>query len=175
LGDPDRLLRFEHAILPHLSTAYNFARWLTGNDHDAEDVVQEAFLRALAYFSTFRGDDGRAWLLGTVRNTCYTWLKKNRGHQPAVVFEEALHSGTGDAPTPELMLERAEDAALVRQGLAELPPQFREVIVLRELENFNYQEIATVLDIPLGTVMSRLARARGRLQAWLVECMDRRQ
>jgi RNA polymerase sigma-70 factor (ECF subfamily) len=169
LDDPHRLARFEQTVLPHLQTAYHFARWLTGNDHDAEDVVQEAFLKAFAYFASFRGGDSRAWLLTTVRNSCYTWLQKNRGAQPQTVFDEELHSGAGEAWNPEVLAQRREDAALVRQGLAELPPEYREVLVLRELEGFSYQEIAVVIDIPVGTVMSRLARARDRLQRWLAE------
>jgi RNA polymerase sigma-70 factor (ECF subfamily) len=173
LGDPSRLARFEHVLLPHLNTAYNLARWLTGNDHDAEDVVQETFLRALAYFAAFRGEDGRAWLLAAVRNTCYSWLKKNRGHRPLAALDEALHSAEASAPGPDAALSRAEDALLVRQGLAELVPEFREVLVLRELEGFSYRDIAAVIDAPLGTVMSRLARARGCLHKWLAERLNK--
>ena len=149
--------------MPHLDAAYNLARWLTRNDHDAEDVVQEACLRAHRFFGGFHGADGRAWLLTVVRNTCYTWLEHNRGDHATKVFDEEKHSAAATANSPEGLLTRKEDQQLVRQALEKLPPEFREVIVLRELEGLSYQEIAEMAAIPLGTVMSRLARARERL------------
>jgi RNA polymerase sigma-70 factor (ECF subfamily) len=154
-------------MLPHLDAAYNLARWLTGDGHDAEDVVQEAFLRAYRSFDGFRGEDGRAWLLAVVRNTAYTWLKRNRAHEPAASFDEEVHVTGGEAWNPErLALQRAAQEEL-RAALDQLPVPFREVIVLRELEGLSYKEIAAVADIPLGTVMSRLTRARARLQQTL--------
>jgi RNA polymerase sigma-70 factor (ECF subfamily) len=169
-ADPD-LARFEQVIVPHLDAAYNLARWLTGNDHDAEDVVQEATLRAMQFFGGFHGERGRSWLLAIVRNTCFTWLKKHRGREPAVNFDEDLHSPAGDPLDPQAILLREEDRQALQQSLEELPPEFREVIVLRELEGLSYQEIATIAAIPVGTVMSRLARGRGRLQQRLTERM----
>jgi RNA polymerase sigma factor (sigma-70 family) len=163
----DRVARFEQAVLPHLGAAYNLARWLTRNDHDAEDMVQEAYLRAYRFFDRFRGGDGRAWLLSVVRNTCYTWLKQNRAHELATPFDEALHSPDSAESGPERRLLQQASAELLREALEELPAEFREVIVLRELEGLSYKEIAAVADIPLGTVMSRLTRARGRLQQHL--------
>jgi RNA polymerase sigma factor (sigma-70 family) len=167
LRDDEALARFERAILPHLDAAYNLARWLTRNDHDAEDVVQEACLRAYQFFGGFHGSDGRAWLLTVVRNTCYTWLERNRPREPVAAFDEEKH-GTADpgAGPPNLVL-RGEDRELLRQALEELPAEHREVIVLRELEGLSYKDIARIAGVPLGTVMSRLARARERLQQGL--------
>jgi RNA polymerase sigma factor (sigma-70 family) len=163
LQEDDKLERFERMIVPHLDAAHNLARWLTGRDHDAEDVVQEGYLRAFQFFDGFHGISGRAWLLTIIRNTCYTWLEHNRGRQPPKVFDEEKHSAAIPAASPESLLMRKEDQQLVRQALEKLPPEFREVIVLRELEGLSYQEIAGIAAIPLGTVMSRLARARERL------------
>src|SRR5258707_9311339 len=146
-----RLARFERTVLPHLDAAYNLARWLTRNDHDAEDVVQEAYLRAFQFFASFHGSDGRAWLLTIVRNTCHTWLEHNRGRAPEP-FDEESHSRPDTAASPEALLLRGEDKELVRQAVEGLPPEFRAVIVLRELEGFSYKEIAGILGVPLGTV-----------------------
>jgi len=156
--------KFEDTILPHLSAAYNLARWLTRNDHDAEDVVQDACVRAFQFFGGFRGGDSRAWLLRIVRNTCYTWLQQNRAHELTVSFGEDLHDLPSEVPGPEAVLLRQVDAQRLRQAMEELPAEFREVLVLRELEELSYKEIAGIADIPLGTVMSRLARARKRLE-----------
>jgi len=167
--------RFDEVALPHLDAAYNLARWLTRNDVDAADVVQEAYLRALTYFDGYRGENGKAWLLTIVRNTCFRWLERNR---PAVVVsfsrdvesevENALASAGSEAPPdPEMLLVQRRDAALLNELIGELPPLFREVLVLRELEELSYREIADVLNVPVGTVMSRLARARSLLkEAW---------
>ncbi len=152
--------RFRQAILPHLDAAYNLARWLVRNQHDAEDVAQEACVRALSFFHTFHGEDGRAWLLAIVRNTCYTWLRKNRSHEVAELDPEA-HAAVERNPE-ELQVQKA-DAETLRRALEELPAEFREVLVLRELEGLSYKELAQVMEIPAGTVMSRLARARKRL------------
>jgi RNA polymerase sigma-70 factor (ECF subfamily) len=164
------LARFERAILPHLDAAYNLARWLTRNDHDAEDVVQEAYLRAFQFFGGFHGTDGRSWLLTIIRNTCYTWLQKNRGHQPTTTFDEAVHSMDAGAADPKELLIQGEDKQLLRDALEELSAEFREILVLRELEGFSYKEIAAIAGIPVGTVMSRLARARERLE----QCLRKR-
>jgi len=159
----EKLARFEAAILPHLDAAYNLARWLTRHEQNAEDVVQEAYLRAYQYFDRFQGDTGRAWLLRNVRNTCYTWLEKNRPHQSTVPLNEAgleIASKSFAPGTKPLVDIRREQ---VEQALAALTPDLREVLVLRELEQLSYKEIAAVADIPLGTVMSRLARGRQQL------------
>ncbi len=156
---------FEEVALPHLSSAYNLARWLTRNDHDAQDVVQEAYLRALKFFSGFRGGDGRSWLLRIVRNTCYTWLQRNRPAEVAAnVSEDEVEAIESGDPDPEALMLKKGNAELVQQALDELPLEFREVVIMRELEGLSYKEIAEVSDIPIGTVMSRLARARTRLQ-----------
>ena len=159
--------RFEQTVLSHLDAAYNLARWLTQDDHDAEDVVQEACLRAFRFFDGFRGGDSRAWLLTIVRHTCYTWLKKNRGHE-LVSFDEELDNVESEASAEELLLASVDQQSL-RKALAELPVEFREVIVLRELEELSYKEIAHIAGVPLGTVMSRLARARKRLEQCLTQ------
>jgi RNA polymerase sigma factor (sigma-70 family) len=160
-------------LLSHLNAAHNLALWLTRNSHDAEDVVQEAYLRAFKSFRTFDGRDGRRWLLTIVRNTCYTWLKGNRPRESTVEFDEGIHSTNGDAADPEKILIRSADKQSVRQALEELPLEFREVLILRELEGMSYREIAQVADIPVGTVMSRLARGRKRLEAVLLLGADR--
>jgi RNA polymerase sigma-70 factor (ECF subfamily) len=155
---------FEETVLPQLGAAYNLARWLTRNEHDAEDLVQEALLRAFKAFHGFRGADARAWLLAIVRNACYTWLRRTRAQEVATVFDEEIHTPDGEILNPERLALREADTTRVRQALEELPVEFREALVLREIEGLSYKEIATVTDIPVGTVMSRLARARGRLQ-----------
>lgn len=167
MQDADKRARFELAVLPHLDAAYNLARWLTRNDHDAEDVVQEAYLRAYRFLDGFRGTDGRPWLLAVVRNTACTWLERNRQKQPAVPFDETKHPADSLAADPVGLAVRGEDRELVRQGLEGLPPEYREAIVLRELEGLSYKEIAAVAGVPLGTVMSRLARAREKLEQLL--------
>jgi RNA polymerase sigma factor (sigma-70 family) len=164
LREADERARSEQALLPHLGAAYNLARWLTRDDHDAEDVVQETFLRALKSFGGFHGADGRAWLLAIVRNTCYTLLQRKRARASATVFDETIHAVEADVLNPEQSLMREENKQSVRQAVEELPVEMREVVVLRELEGLSYKEIAVVANIPLGTVMSRLARARERLQ-----------
>ena len=163
----EQLRAFEAAALPHLDAAHNLARWLTRNDHDAEDLVQEAYLRAFRFFAGFQGDDARAWLLAVVRNVCYTWLKKQHNRGPTTAFDEELHSGQGESYNPERLALQHADRQLLREVLEELPVEYREVIVLRELEGCSYKEIAVIADIPLGTVMSRLTRARKRLEQHL--------
>jgi RNA polymerase sigma-70 factor (ECF subfamily) len=159
---------FEAAVLPHLGAAYNLARWLTRNDHDAEDVTQEAYLRALRFFEGFRGGDARAWLLAIVRNTCFTWLKRNHPREvQETIGEQEENAGSTVSPEDELI--QKADAQVIQQALEDLPLEFREVVVLREMEGLSYKEIAELVDIPLGTVMSRLARARKRLQDFIVQ------
>jgi RNA polymerase sigma-70 factor (ECF subfamily) len=157
--------RFEQAVLPHLDAAYNLARWLTRNDQDAQDVTQEAFLRAFRFFDGYQGGNMRAWLLTIVRNTCYTWLHQNRSPESAVEFDEEIHSDemSGGAD-PELQVLASADKETLHRALEELPEIFREVLVLREMEGMSYKEIANVASVSLGTVMSRLARARTRLR-----------
>jgi len=162
LPEQSDVARFEQTVLPHLDAAYNLARWLTRNDTDAADVVQEAFLRALKFFGGFRGGDTRAWLLTIVRNACYTWLRRNRVNELATPFDEETHSVESD--DPETILLEGADREMLRQALEALPVEFREVVILRELEGLSYKEIAGVADVPVGTVMSRLARARKRLR-----------
>jgi len=159
--------RFERAMLPHLDAAYNLARWLVGNSHDAEDVAQEACLRALTFFESFRGEDGRAWLLAIVRNTCYDWLRKNRKDAHRTAGSEELETTADPGLHPEAVQLRNADQQMVRQCLEELPAEYREVMVLRELEGMSYKQIAQVTESPMGTVMSRLARGRKRLEGAL--------
>jgi RNA polymerase sigma-70 factor (ECF subfamily) len=168
----------QEALLPHLDAAYNLARWLTGDPDDAADVVQEAFLRAIRSFAGFRGGTGsgtaRPWLLTIVRHTAYTWLKKNRRHQ-ATAGDDQVDEVLAGTPGPdELLLQRA-DSQLLAQALTELPPEFREVLVLREQEDLSYSQIAEICRIPLGTVMSRLARARARARSLLQRLMGNAQ
>jgi RNA polymerase sigma factor (sigma-70 family) len=156
---------FETQLVPHMAAAYNLARWLTRNDHDAEDVVQEAYLRAFRFWDSFRGADPRAWLLTIVRNTCFTWLQQNR--KPTIELSDAMPDLTTASTNPEALLLANVDAGRLRQAVEELPVEFREAIVLRELEGFSYKEISAITSVPIGTVMSRLARARNRLQQTL--------
>jgi RNA polymerase sigma-70 factor (ECF subfamily) len=154
-------LRFEQLVLPHLDAAFNLARWLLRRREDAEDVAQEAMLRAWRFFLGFHGGDARAWLLQIVRNTCYTWLEKNRPMELSVEFDEELH--LENCATPETMAIAGDERECLTRALETLPPRFREVIVLRELEGYSYKEIATIASIPIGTVMSSLSRARRHL------------
>ena len=168
MQDKSKFAGFERAVMPHLSAAYNLARWLTRNDHDAEDVVQEAYLRAFRFFSGFRGGDSRAWLLTIVRNVFYTWSQQNNARGMTTIDEEIVDNIESPSPSPEAELLQSVDNQRLRQALEQLPLEYREVIVLRELEELSYKEIAEIADIPLGTVMSRLARARKRLQQFLL-------
>ncbi|HTK82494.1 MAG TPA: sigma-70 family RNA polymerase sigma factor [Bacteroidota bacterium] len=166
--------KYKLIIQPHLNAAYNLARWLMRNDRDAEDVVQEACLRAYKFLDGFRGGDGRVWLLAIVRNTGYTWLQQNRANElNTVSFDDELHSPELTPASPDVALQRQIDEQMLREALEELPTEFREVIVLRELEGFSYKEIADLANIPLGTVMSRIARARTRLQQYFITAARR--
>jgi RNA polymerase sigma-70 factor (ECF subfamily) len=169
--EADARRQFEQATLPHLDAAYNLARWLTQDEHGAEDVVQEAYYRAARYFDSFRGGDGRAWLLGVVRRASYDWLEKRRT-QTAEIYNENVHDPGDESSNPALLAIRQSDQACVRRALTELPVPLREAIVLRELEGLSYQQIAVVAAIPIGTVMSRIARARQQLQRRLAACSE---
>jgi RNA polymerase sigma-70 factor (ECF subfamily) len=161
--DEDTFARFERLALPHLDAAYNLARWLTRDDHDAQDVVQEACLRAMRYFGGFRGEQARPWLLQTVRHTCWSWLKENRPVE-LVGFDDGDESGhEGIAPSadePHTAALRRADRLQINQAIAALPIALREVLVLHDIEDLPYKDIARIVDIPIGTVMSRLSRAR---------------
>ena len=165
--DLQERLRFEQLVLPHLDAAFNLARWILRGRADAEDVAQEATLRALRFFRGFHGGDARSWLLQIVRNSCYTWLEKNRPMELAVEFDEELFPQT--AVTPESLAIAGDNRERLTRALEDLPPRFREVLVLRELEGCSYKEIATITAMPIGTVMSALARARQRLQRSLTQ------
>lgn len=172
MADPVTARRFETLVLPHMNSAFNVARWLTHNDQDAQDVVQEAYLRAFRFFDGFRGEDARAWLLSIVRNTFCTWYQQNRGHAAnTTMFEEEMHSletsADGHDDSPEAMLIRGESQKRVHKALQALRLEYREVVVLRELEDLSYKEMATIVGIPIGTVMSRLGRGRQQLAALL--------
>ncbi|HEX7557559.1 MAG TPA: sigma-70 family RNA polymerase sigma factor [Usitatibacter sp.] len=167
-----RLARFEKSVLPHLDAAYNLARWLTRNDHDAEDVVQEAYLRAFRFFDGMRAGDARPWLLAIVRNAGYSWLEKNRPAEVVALddagliasdVETAGHAAPAES-NPEVIMLQSANRKLVNQALEEIPVGYREVVVMRELEDLSYKEIAAIAGIPIGTVMSRLARGRELLR-----------
>ena len=164
----DDLASFEELMLPHLDAAHNLARWLLRNEEDAQDVVQEAYLRAFKSFDGFHGSNGRAWLLTIVRNASYTWLRKNRGTD-LTTFDEQIQTPDCDPATPATMLQQLEDAQRVREAMEELPVEFREILVLRHLEGLSYNEISHIAQLPPGTVMSRLARARARLKQSLAD------
>jgi len=169
--EPSELERFEAVVLPHLSAAYRLARYLTRNDADADDVVQEACLRALKYFGGFRGEgasQSRAWLLAIVRNMAHTWRGRHRADASATEFDETVHSAAMTDDHPESQLSRSDAREALAHALDHLPPDFREVIVLREIEGLSYKEISEVVDVPVGTIMSRLSRARKRLQEALM-------
>jgi RNA polymerase sigma factor (sigma-70 family) len=149
--------------MPHLDAAYNLARWLMRNEDEAADAVQDACLRALRFIGGFRGGDGRVWLLAIVRNTCYSRLKRSTSEHETE-FDDEIHSPEIETANPETLLERSRDSETLRHALEDLPEEFREIVVMRELEGMAYKEIAEVAGVPIGTVMSRLARARKRLQ-----------
>ena len=172
-AEKENLMSFEAHILPHLDAAHNLARWLLRNEQDAEDVVQEAYLRAFKSFDGFRGSNGRAWLLTIVRNTYYTFLKKNRAVDLTTPFADEIHAIGHESASPATILEHAEDAELIRKAMDALPAESREILALRHQEGLSYQEIADIAQIPPGTVMSRLARARVKLKERLVARIDK--
>jgi RNA polymerase sigma factor (sigma-70 family) len=166
-SDLQERLRFEQLVLPHFDAAFNLARWILRGRADAEDVAQEAMLRALRFFRGFHGGDARSWVLQIVRNSCYTWLEKNRPMELATEFDEELFPQAG--VTPESLAIAGDNRERLTRALEDLPPRFREVLVLRELEGCSYKEIAAITATPIGTVMSALARARQRLQRSLMQ------
>jgi RNA polymerase sigma-70 factor (ECF subfamily) len=168
----NQLPNFEQDVLPHIDAAYNLARWLTRNEQDAQDVAQEAYLRAFRFFPGFRGGDARAWLLKIVRNTFYTWAHGNRPLQDAAEFDENVFPPDSHSPNPEEIVLQNDSDTLVRKALEMLPPNSREVLILRELEGMSYKEIADITGMPIGTVMSSLSRARGRLRQVLTTLMN---
>jgi len=163
-GSESRLRLFEEVILPHLNAAYNLARWLTRNEHDAQDVVQEACLRAFRFFDSYRGGDGKSWLLEIVRNTCFTFHRREKRNAASVVFDEAAHTPPVNLPNAEQALVNAGKRTILQNCIEGLPEAFREVLVMRELEEMSYRQISDVSGLPAGTVMSRLSRARKRLE-----------
>jgi len=158
---------FDEIIPPHLDAAFNYARWLTGNDADAEDVVQDACVRALRFFGSRREGDARAWLFTIVRNTWYSRVARRGRARDATALEDASGDPLDVALDPEALLLQQQSVGQVRTALEQLPSEFREVIVLREIEGLSYREIAAVMQVPIGTVMSRLARGRDRLASAL--------
>lgn len=169
----EELTSFDEAILPHLDAAHNLARWLVRNEEDAQDVVQEAYLRAFRAFGGFRGNNGRAWLLTIVRNTAYTLLKKSHAVDQTTSFDEEIHVTGHTSVNPATILEGIEDAQLIKEAMDELPAEFREILILRHHEDLSYKEIADIAQIPPGTVMSRLARARIKLKEYLAARMSK--
>ena len=163
----ERTARFEETFLPCLDAAYNLARWLTRNAHDAEDLVQEAYLRAFEHYDSFRGQSARAWLLTIVRNTCYSHLRRAIPTGEADEFDEHVHSPQRSSEDPESFALKEADSRQLAAALEGLPEEYREAIVLRELEELSYKEVSAIAGVPIGTVMSRLARGRERLRQCL--------
>ena len=153
----------QDSLILNLDSAYNLARWLTRNENDAREVVQEAFLRALKYSDSYKGPDTKSWFLKIIRNTTYTWLKKQKVSQVFIPYDEDLHGGENKAENPETEVLRKADRDLVHHALESIAVEYREVLILKELENLSYKEIAEIIDVPIGTVMSRLSRARDHL------------
>ena len=168
----DELTAFNQTVLPHLDAAYNLARWLTRNDQDAQDIVQEASLRAFKYWKGFSGRDCRPWLLAIVRNTYYSWVRQ-RSVQPELTETGEIDDIDDSVPNPENLLLQNASRDMLKAALDDLPAEFREAIVLREMEGMSYKEIADIASVPIGTVMSRLARARKRLQIYLTNVAAR--
>lgn len=175
-GEKAKARRFEQVVMPHLNSAYNLARWLTRNEADAQDVVQEACLRAFKYFDGFDGQFANAWLLKIVRNTCFTWLKSNRSAEETLALDDNIEEVDRDenvvelnasslGRSPETLLIEKRDAKRLDELIGRLPPVYREVLILREHEEMSYQDIAEIVGVPIGTVMSRLARGRQLLQS----------
>ena len=162
----------ERALLPHLDAAYNLARWLVRNPQDAEDVVQEAYLRAVKFREGYLGGDARAWLLKIVRNASYTLIEKRRPSESAEEFDETVHEQPVKQPSAEAVLIKDAEARAVRTALRRLPAEYREVLVLREFEGLAYKEIAEIVGIPIGTVMSSLSRARSQLRDLILRSRD---
>jgi RNA polymerase sigma-70 factor, ECF subfamily len=160
----EKSARFKLLLEPHLDAAYNYARWLARNDQDAQDITHDAVLRALEYFDTFRGEQIRPWLLRIVRNTFFTWMKKNRPVERVELFDEEAHDAAEPEMDPQALVLGNADRRELAAAIESLPRKYRESIILREIEDLSYKELAALLDIPIGTVMSRLAGARKRLE-----------
>jgi RNA polymerase sigma-70 factor, ECF subfamily len=168
MGDKQSL--FEELFLPHLAAAYNLAFWLVGGNADAEDVVQEAYLKALKGFNGFRGINARSWLLAIVRNVAYNWAKKHPNDSKVIPFDETIHGATWDQRlSPSFLQDRINQ---LHAALTLLPAEFREILLLRDIEGWSYKELTSILNIPSGTVMSRLSRARERLRQELAKVQD---
>ncbi|MGA3239355.1 MAG: sigma-70 family RNA polymerase sigma factor [Bryobacteraceae bacterium] len=168
MDETTKLTLFEQTIVPHLNAAYNLARWLTRNQDVADDLVQEAYLRAFRFFDGFHGGDGRAWLLAVVRNTCLTWLRRNKSGGSSVEFNEEAHALAGGQENIEQRLVKNAKIDALRKCVESLPVEYREIVVMRELEEMSYREISEAAGVPIGTVMSRLSRGRMRL----LDCME---
>lgn len=160
-------------MMPHLDAAHNLARWLVRNPADAQDIVQEAYLRAYKFFSGFQGGDPRAWLLKIVRNTSYSFLEKNKPASLTDEFDEKVHVTETGAGNAESEAVRSGERRLLHEALEHLPANFREILILRELEGLSYKEIAEVVNVPIGTVMSSLARGRERLREVLLRVREK--
>jgi RNA polymerase sigma-70 factor (ECF subfamily) len=178
-ADAATLTAFENAVRPHVRSALALARSITRNTTEAEDVLQEAYVRAFTYFGSFRGDEPRRWFLSIIRNAAYAWLRKTRAEELVEMDDdtedsESTNAEVANTDTPEVQLIRSLDAAWLNAEIARLPVQYREVLVLRELEDLSYREIADVVDSPIGTVMSRLARARSQLQHAILASAQKR-
>ena len=167
---------FEEVVLPHLDAAYNLAQWLVRNSHDAEDIVQEAYLRAFKFFGGYQGGNARAWLLKIVRNTSYSFLRERTGPPTSAWNSTKLFTRLDAAqPDAEASLLQAADSRALREALERLPVHFREIVILRELEGMSYKEIAATTEVPIGTVMSGLARARAQLKKDLLRAREREE
>jgi len=175
LGTPSVMVEsFDEVVLPHLDAAYRLARWLMRNEHDAEDAVQDAAVRALRYFRTFTGGNGRAWFLKIARNTCRGW--RGSGPQaPTDLFDEQLHSPASPVRDPESLVLQTDDSRLIDRAMSTLPDRFRELLVLRELEGLSYRELSDLMDVPIGTVMSGLSRARQAFRGALDDQLNQRR
>jgi len=173
LPDASKLSRFEAVVLTHLDAAYNLARWLTRDAAGADDAVQDACLRAFRFFDSLQGPSAKAWFMAIVRNASLDWLKDQRlrgGEEP---YDETLHAGASESLKAAAV--RDSEARWVREGIAALPREYREVLVLRELEELSYKEISAIIDVPIGTVMSRLSRGRDMLQERLATSRERKR
>ncbi len=169
----DKLTRFEQCMMPHMNGAYSLARWLTGNHEEAEDVVQEAYLHAFKSFDAYRGGNSRSWLFRIVRNAFYDSLRHKQHQRLAPLPEGRTEDVTDPSPSPDVGLLQKADAELLNQAIAALPVEYREVFVMRDLEDCSYKEIADVAGVPLGTVMSRLARAREQVRKYLFDRLQK--